>query len=266
MTTPYKQAVCLAAREPGCPPNEPRFLAVSRRHDNTQWGFPGGKEDPGETLLQAVVRECKEELGIDLDPTLLTPAYTGICPGKGPEDTYEVTTFVTTQQLHLKDMTPEEGLELQYQSPGQLCSEFSPFAGYNLAAFQAIEPFFQSRRAWSDTSEPEAQAPVTLNLSQMRQLEMLFGDDDDCLLVLVRGDGHSGYGVYAYYDEYPEEGATFLDPDWVPVPEDASSGSLISVEASLRFRLSCSEETVKNLEEEVRELKGLLAKERASSP
>lgn len=42
-----------------------RYLYLMRddpKHPNT-WGLPGGKIDPGETLIEAINRECTEELG-----------------------------------------------------------------------------------------------------------------------------------------------------------------------------------------------------------
>jgi 8-oxo-dGTP diphosphatase len=32
------------------------------------WEFPGGKVEPGESLHGAVVRECREELGVEVTP------------------------------------------------------------------------------------------------------------------------------------------------------------------------------------------------------
>ena len=53
-----------------------------------EWGLPSGKLEAGERLLDAMVREAKEELGLDLDPAsprsgeavdhLLEPALGGL--------------------------------------------------------------------------------------------------------------------------------------------------------------------------------------------
>jgi 8-oxo-dGTP diphosphatase len=47
-----------------------RVLTV-RKRGTSRFMFPGGKPEPGETSLDAAVRECAEELGIELDPLAL---------------------------------------------------------------------------------------------------------------------------------------------------------------------------------------------------
>ena len=39
----------------------------SLRNHPGQWAFPGGRVDPGETLIETALREMHEEVGIDLD-------------------------------------------------------------------------------------------------------------------------------------------------------------------------------------------------------
>ena len=49
-----------------------KFLMLLRNEEKPEgnkWGHPAGKRDVGESEIEAVVREVKEETGIDLDPS-----------------------------------------------------------------------------------------------------------------------------------------------------------------------------------------------------
>ncbi len=51
-------------------------VLLQRRTDSGNWALPGGTMDIGETLDQCVIREVKEETGLDIEITGLLGIYT----------------------------------------------------------------------------------------------------------------------------------------------------------------------------------------------
>ncbi|GAA4728165.1 hypothetical protein GCM10025782_28650 [Pedococcus ginsenosidimutans] len=49
------------------------WCAVTWSPRRGEWGPPGGWREPGESVTECVLREVAEEVGLDLDPSLLVP-------------------------------------------------------------------------------------------------------------------------------------------------------------------------------------------------
>ena len=50
-------------------------ILLHRRTDNALWSIPGGAMELGESIAQTVVREVKEETGLDVEPERLVGIY-----------------------------------------------------------------------------------------------------------------------------------------------------------------------------------------------
>lgn len=57
-----------------------RVLTVRRRQPD-RWELPGGALEPGETLHEGLVREVREEIGLDVAPVRLTGVYQNMALG-----------------------------------------------------------------------------------------------------------------------------------------------------------------------------------------
>ena len=55
--------------------NEGRILLI-HKVDNNLWALPGGGHDPGESITDTVIREVKEETGLDVEVVRLVGTYT----------------------------------------------------------------------------------------------------------------------------------------------------------------------------------------------
>ncbi len=109
--------------------DDDKVLAVSRRNDPTQWGFPGGKVDAGESPREAAARELQEETG--LVATRLKRIFVG------NDDTgYEVHAFACTVSGEID--TQEEGLIRWVNRSVLLDQSSSPWVEYNTGVFSAL--------------------------------------------------------------------------------------------------------------------------------
>ena len=52
-----------------------QILLLKATYGDCSWGLPGGALEPGETIHQALLRECLEELGVSVSIEYLSGVY-----------------------------------------------------------------------------------------------------------------------------------------------------------------------------------------------
>jgi len=120
-------------------------VLLQRRDDTGSWGLPGGAVDPGETVRDAVVREVREETGLEVEPLRLVGVYSDPA-------LHQVMRYPDGNVVHFVSVVFEcvirggaiapgpESLEVAFHDPEQLPADLMPVARIRLRDALARQP------------------------------------------------------------------------------------------------------------------------------
>ncbi|MCS6206674.1 NUDIX hydrolase [Shewanella baltica] len=112
-----------------------QVLLLKANYGNFAWGLPGGALEPGETIHEALVRECQEELGLSVRVNYLSGVYY--------HSAYQSQAFIFRCELVLSELPdgPEvakDGAENK-PLPIHLSHEHSEFAFLDIDTLSAVQ-------------------------------------------------------------------------------------------------------------------------------
>lgn len=100
------------------------FLMKSPKWDG-QWIVPGGHVEKGETMRECVVREIKEETGLDVTDVRFLGVDDGIKPSGFERDTHFIyLNFVCRAADEDVELDAEEGVEFSWVDPENALTDY----------------------------------------------------------------------------------------------------------------------------------------------
>jgi 8-oxo-dGTP pyrophosphatase MutT (NUDIX family) len=103
---------------------------------NGEWCLPGGNADPGESPEDTVVRETREETGLDVEPVELVDAYE-LPPGTEYDPHGAVTLVYLCEQVGGELDTSHEARAVEWRSVDGVTEWFFDHEQYARAALDA---------------------------------------------------------------------------------------------------------------------------------
>jgi 8-oxo-dGTP pyrophosphatase MutT (NUDIX family) len=97
-----------------------KFLII--QEDNGKWDFPGGGLDFGETVVECLTREIKEEMGLEVVSISEDPSYffTGQFENKERKGLWYANVFFETKVKNLEIVPSSECVAVRFVSPEEV--------------------------------------------------------------------------------------------------------------------------------------------------